>query len=239
MKNGLPEAFATGRPFWRVYTVLSSLPFRLAKGTGAGVNDTALAWHKGRWVNHWGWRHWRSVATFNRGQNFATGFATAAWSGVAGVAAIALRLVATLVASEDLVQQRTAALWLAAALGFAAASWFSSTSRFNGCTGWLSFGTAIASRSTLWLAAAMEVEQRLTAALRLAALGFAAASWFSCTSRFDGCTSRLSRFAARRLGSFAAAMLLVTRFAAAAAAIHTKHAIEQLESKTLATDSHA
>lgn len=209
----------------------SASSHRLAKRTGAGVNDTTLAGDEGRGVNHRGRRHRRHVAVGGRSRSrivaaarsssrtSATGVATV----VAAVVAAALRLAATLVANEDPVQQRAMALLFAAAgvAGvFAPASRagdFATASRSRGSATTVATVVATAIATTLGLAAAVEIKQRLTAALltttRVAGVfapasragGFAATGWvYDVHTAARGRCFAAAPFAAA--GGFAAAI---------------------------------
>ncbi len=226
------------------------------------MNDPTLAGNKGRRIDHWSWRHWRSVATVHRWSRSGTTFATAAWSSSSAAVAAsvatgvaALRLAAALLARKDAVQEATVAARLAALLGATAArSGFAATARSSGAGRGNSFAsrssnfataarssgsaTAVAASVTtsvaLWLAATIEVEQRLAAALRLAARrsGFAATAWCNggCTGRFDrSSTGRFSLGTALR--GFAAAGLL------AAATTNTEHLVKQFKAEALGTQA--
>lgn len=176
-KNGPSAACTADGPFCRVYTVLSIDPFRLAERASAGVNDPTLAGDKGRRIDDRSRRHRRGIATFESRSRHAVAhatFATAARTGDG--AAIAGRFAATLLASEDAVEQVSATALRLAALR----SSFTAARRshcFAGRSSYFATARGCGRFAALRLAAAIEIEQRLTA-LRLAArLGFAAAAW--------------------------------------------------------------
>ena len=147
------------------------------------MNDPTLAWNEGRRIDHWSWRHWRGIATFNGWSRSSTAFAAAARSHIAsGLAAaqaveVELRLPAT--------------LRLAAARGGVATA-----ARSNSFAG-RSSDIATAARSGFAAARLAAALQVVTQAVFPATLRLATRNWLTTRRRSDFAAAATQR---ERLG---------------------------------------